>query len=277
MKSIVIVLSLLASTTLYADDHPYEFKTINGNQVAWSCRGEGKYTIILISGMGLPAHQSFGNTYHRYAGPGRICLYDRAELGASKKAQAAPRTLADIATELHELATTLGWENQILVAHSFGGYIARQYIAQYPKTVLGVLFVDCLQEGFIPALHQRMSEQDWAQMQRAIDWQLKSTSEDFLQAQSVAEHFGKLGSLPITLITRGIPQTNLRQAGMSYGGVDVFNEEHQKAQQRLLQVSTDSKQVIAKYASHVVDEFDPWLIDDEIVALQTRVELVSPK
>jgi pimeloyl-ACP methyl ester carboxylesterase len=256
---------------MHVEEHRHESVMVGGNQIAWSCRGEGDHKIILISGMGLSAHQSFGNTYHRYEGPGRICLYDRAELGASKKSNPAPRTLSGIAAELHLLVEAQGWRKPILVAHSFGGYIARQYIKDHPNTVRGVVFVDCLQEGFIPALERRMSANDWAQMERAIDWQLRATSEDFRQAQSVANELGDLGSLPISVISRGIPQTNLRVGGMSYDGIDIFNAEHAKAQKRLAKLSSNTRRVTAKYASHFVDEIDPWLIADEIEALQKRI------
>jgi pimeloyl-ACP methyl ester carboxylesterase len=276
MKPLAITLAALMLSPVYAQDrHEYQFANISGNRIAYSCVGEGDITAVLISGMGLSSHQSFGNTFHRFKGPGRLCLYDRAELGASRAVNERPRSVTQIAEELHALATITGWSKPMLIAHSFGGYIARAYAAKFPNELSAIIFVDCAHEGWLPALRDRMSDDDWARMQKAVDWQLKSTHEDYMLAQHEVETFNKLGALPITVISRGLPQTNVRLGGMTYEGVDIFNAEHAKLQSRLAALSESSRHVRAKYASHIVDETDPWLILDEIAGMQKRIVAAS--
>jgi pimeloyl-ACP methyl ester carboxylesterase len=271
-RAIPLFLLMILSGSAYCQQKPaYEFAQIGENRIAYSCKGQGEFTVVFISGMGLSAQQSFGNTYFPDQDTRRICLYDRAELGQSHLASEEPRTLAQIADELHELAGRDGWKNLILMPHSFGGFIARAYAGKYPDTVKGILFVDCVHEDWLPALKKRMSATDWPHMQFVIDWQLKHTHEDYFAGQEEARALPALGSLPITVISRGLPHTNIRVTGMSYEGVDIFNREHNRLQSRLLKLSKDSRHRIAKYSSHIVDETDPLLIIEEIEKLEKRI------
>jgi pimeloyl-ACP methyl ester carboxylesterase len=271
-RIIQIALLAIVSCAAYSQEKPaYQYARIGDNQIAYSCKGQGEFTIVFISGMGMSAQQSFANTYFPNQDTRRICLYDRAELGQSHMAGDKPRSLTQIADELHELATRNGWSNLVLVPHSFGGFIARAYAAKYPESVKGILFVDCVHESWIPALQKKMVPTDWSKMQWVIDWQLKHSHEDYYAGQEEARALPSLGSLPITVISRGLPQTNMRVMGMTYAGVDVFNREHARLQPKLMKLSSNSHHRVAKYSSHIVDETDPLLIIEEIDHLQKRI------
>ena len=72
----------------------------------------------------------------------RICVYDRAGYGWSEPGP-MPRTALQIATELHDLIDRAGIKGpSVLVAHSFGGYIARVYVSRYPDSMGAVVLVD---------------------------------------------------------------------------------------------------------------------------------------
>jgi hypothetical protein len=77
--------------------------------------------------------------------------------------------------------------------------------------------------------------------------------------------------LPITVVARGIPHTQIRVAHMSYADVDLYDNEHRALQPTLAKLSTNAEYRIARYSSHMFDEYDPWLVIDEIKALLTRV------
>jgi pimeloyl-ACP methyl ester carboxylesterase len=55
-----------------------------------------------------------------------MCMYDRAGLGQST-AEPKTRTLDQLVDELHGVTTANSWGHAVLVAHSFGGFIARAY------------------------------------------------------------------------------------------------------------------------------------------------------
>ncbi len=105
------------------------------------CSGRGSPTVILDSGMGVPAIGWL------LVQPGvaifsRVCSYDRAGYGWSE-AGPKPRTSLRIAKELKALLDGSGEKGPfILVGHSFGGYNVRMFTALYPREVVGVVLVD---------------------------------------------------------------------------------------------------------------------------------------
>jgi pimeloyl-ACP methyl ester carboxylesterase len=252
------------------DEHVYSFEEIEGNRIAWSCEGSGEPTIALIAGSGLTAHESFGRIYHNYKSAGRICMYDRAGVGKSTFAHPDSRKLAQLAGELHELAAREKWGRLVLVAHSFGGLVARAYINQYPDDVLGILFLDSQHEDWLPRLKSEMSMADWAILEGVISWTLRTLHEDIYEAQDAVRTLAFPSALPVTVVSRGLPHTTVRVAGMSYDGVDLFNAEHDALQAKLLTLSSNTEHRVARYSSHMVNDTDPLLVIEEIGKLVER-------
>ena len=78
----------------------------------------------------------------RVAGFATTACYDRFGLGWSSPATTA-RKPGNIARELHAMLETAGFEPPyILVGHSFGGMVMRQFALHYPAEVASVLLVD---------------------------------------------------------------------------------------------------------------------------------------
>jgi pimeloyl-ACP methyl ester carboxylesterase len=267
------VVSIAVAANAFAqEEHAWNFEDIDGNKIAWSCAGQGEPTIVLVAGMGLSAHDSFRRTYHNYDGPGRICMYDRAGMGKSTFANRATRTMEQLVGELHELQQRRNWNRVMLVAHSFGGFIARAYVDAHPQNVAGILFLDAPQEDWLPRLKQKMPPADWAIMERILQWNIKSFGEDYEQGQEVVRASRFPAGLPITVITRGLMHSQIRLEKMSYAGIDLFDGEHKALQEKLTKLSPRSEHRIAKYASHVIDDYDPWLIIEEIKMLAKRMD-----
>lgn len=263
---------LLPQAAAGQQQHEYNFTDVQGNKIAWSCRGTGKPTIALLAGMGLTAHDSFGRIYHNYDGSGRICMYDRAGMGESTFVDPHTRTLSDLVDEFHELAAGDDWGKMVLVPHSFAGFIARAYTDKYPDEVLGILFLDVAHEDWLPRLHAQMSASDWAIMERILAWNESTFHEDYIQAQEAVRDTRLPDDLPITILSRGIPHTRIRLEHMSYDGIDIFEREHQALQADLLNLSSNSERRIAEYSSHVFNDYDPWIVIDEIKKLAHRIE-----
>lgn len=275
MKHLLALSVLAASTLAHAEDeHPYSYVTIDGNKLAYSCNGTGDRTVLLIEGMGLDAHKSFKNIYHKYQAPGyQICMYDRAGVGASSFAKPRVRSVKELADELNAVAEANQWHHLILVAHSFGGLVARAYTHHYPGNVDGILFADSAHEHWYHDMKLSMSTAGWKTMENIIEWEKQQHShEDLLEAVLAAPSFTMPEKLPITVMSRGLPHNTLRQAKMSYADVDAYNAAWNSAQYKLLKLSTNAEHVTMHYSSHFVDENDPWLVLDEIYKLQQRVD-----
>jgi pimeloyl-ACP methyl ester carboxylesterase len=74
----------------------------------------------------------------------RACSYDRAGYGYSDFGK-LPRTGARMAEELHAALTRAKLAPPyIIVAHSYGGMVARLFASRYPAEVAGVVFVDAV-------------------------------------------------------------------------------------------------------------------------------------
>jgi pimeloyl-ACP methyl ester carboxylesterase len=273
LASLLSLLSLNATAADAAKAPGEQFAQVGGNRLAWECRGEGSKTVLLIAGMGLDAHATYKNTFRNFAVPGyQVCLYDRAGAGKSTPLT-APRPLRALADEIDGLVKERGWRDVVLVAHSFGGLVARAYAQAHPDSVKGIAFVDCVHESWYPAMKRAMSPEGWRTMDMVISWERdKNSHEDFPEAVQALNADHRSLNMPVTVLSRGLPYTNIRQAKMSYDDVDAFNTTWDAAQFELTKVAGDMRHVRMRYTAHMFDEQDPWLVLDEIALLIKRVE-----
>jgi pimeloyl-ACP methyl ester carboxylesterase len=166
------------------------------------CRGQGNPTVILDSGLGVPA-VGWNPVQTEVAKFTRVCSYDRAGYGWSG-ASSAPRTSGEIVKELHALLAAAGEKGPfILVGHSFGGYNVRVYNGQYPNDVAGMVLVD--------ASHEDQNDRMPAAMQAFM----KKTLTDLKKQQKM---------LPL-LIWFGVARFSQRNQGEAPGVSKGFGQE----------------------------------------------------
>jgi pimeloyl-ACP methyl ester carboxylesterase len=273
MKKLLLssFLSLLALHAVGAETSGEQFAKVGNNRLAWECRGTGNRTVLLVEGMGLDARATYKNTFQNFAFPGyQVCLYDRAGVGKSTPLTAA-RPLQALVDELDALVSERHWNDVVLVAHSFGGLVARAYAQAHPGAVKGIVFVDSVHESWYPALKKSLSPDGWRIMSMIIDWEKnKHSHEDFAEAVQVMAAKGAKVDVPVTVLSRGLPYTAIRQARMSYDDVDAYNTTWDASQFELAKISSGARHVRMRYANHLFDEQDPWLVLDEINLLLKR-------
>jgi len=110
-----------------------------------NCTGSGSPTVILESGLGIPAvgWQLVQPGIAKFA---RVCSYDRAGYGWSDPGP-FPRTSREIARELHTLLQNARVPPPyVLVGHSFGGFNVRLFNQLYPSEAAAFVLVDSSQE-----------------------------------------------------------------------------------------------------------------------------------
>ena len=271
--ALALGLSLMSLPGLAAQSSGEQFARVGGNQLAWDCRGAGPKTILFIEGMGLDAHATFKNTFRHLEVSGyQVCLYDRAGVGKSTP-QSVARPLKALADELDGLVRERQWRDVVLVAHSFGGLVARAYAQAQPQAVKGIVFVDSVHESWYAAMKRAMTPDGWRIMEMIMNWEKTTHShEDFAEAVQAMLAQPATLTVPVTVLSRGLPHTAIRQAKMSYQDVDAYNSTWDAAQFELAKVSGNMRHQRMRYASHLFDEYDPWLVIDEVKLLIERID-----
>jgi pimeloyl-ACP methyl ester carboxylesterase len=138
---------------------------VDGNKVYVQCEGRGSPTIVLISGAGVssaswdyigdttdlanPPRKSPRAVEPQLAKVTRVCSYDRPgttgfdDSPSRSRAVAQPTTAQGDARIMHDALLVAGVSSPyILVAHSWGGFIATTYQRLYPNQVTGMVLID---------------------------------------------------------------------------------------------------------------------------------------
>jgi len=122
-----------------------EMVDIGGYRLHMHVEGEGTPTVILDAGAGgIGLAWEFVRPV--IAKVTRVVTYDRAGLGWSDPSP-YPRDTFTMAVELHTMLVNANAPGPyILVGHSLGGPVARQFAAKYPNEVAGLVMVDSAHE-----------------------------------------------------------------------------------------------------------------------------------
>lgn len=120
---------------------PGDLIDVGGFKMHIHCEGKGNPTVILeaMSG-GMSAY--WGWIQPEVAKETRVCVYDRAGFGWSES-DPEGLTLARVARNLHTLLVNANIEGPyVLVGHSAGGIYLRQFAADHPRNVVGLVLID---------------------------------------------------------------------------------------------------------------------------------------
>lgn len=125
---------------------PGKLVDLDGHTLHVYCTGRGGPTIVVENGLGDFSFD-WMLVQSRVSRFTRICTYDRGGYAWSDPGP-KPRTFAQLNLELHDALAELGEHGPfVLVGHSFGGPVARNFARVYPTAVAGIVFVDAAHEG----------------------------------------------------------------------------------------------------------------------------------
>jgi pimeloyl-ACP methyl ester carboxylesterase len=233
----------------------------------------------------------------------RVCTYDRAGFGWSEPAR-LPLSMSQRVKELHTLLSRAGVPGPfVMVGHSYGGALVRLFAHDYSDQVVGLVRVDSTEEILasnthpqdaiktqLASLKPKKSESQFSitRVRLRNDPVLAAacsppayvaeTSDESLSMLGIRAEMrelggpGALGDLPLAVISHGEP-IDETPAGMLPG---QFEQQWQRAQERLAKLSSNSELVIAKHSSHNVQLSQPGLIVDEINLLVAAVRKHVP-
>lgn len=146
--SSLVIMIVCASSTIVGQERkpPGRLIDLGGHRLHINCTGKGKPVVVVENGLGdfsfdwLLVQAKVSRTT-------RICTYDRAGYAWSDPGP-KPRTFAQLNLELRDALAKLGEDRPfILVGHSFGGPVVRNFAQTYPHLVAGLVLVDSAFEG----------------------------------------------------------------------------------------------------------------------------------
>ncbi len=205
-----------------------------------TCSGKGPVTVVVIAGLHA-THTMWSKVLPSFARTTRTCIYDRPGLGLSPARR--PHATVDAGKHAYELWALLVKARVptplIIVGHSYGGLIARAFVARYRSHVAGLMLV----EGVAP--YDRLSHY-WHEGGDTVDtW-----------ASSRAAARMRLGSLPLVVESAQDPDRSY-WGGPAYGGSPSDITDWKAHQRAAASLSTNSTFVIVRHSAHVIEHDQP--------------------
>ncbi|MFT5311957.1 MAG: pimeloyl-ACP methyl ester carboxylesterase [Paraglaciecola sp.] len=150
----IILLSYLVArgTVLFSEDRPSktsEFLQLEDASVHIFCKGEktAKPTVVFETGFGADSNYSWGNIQDSLASDTYSCWYDRLGYGNSSALPIDTSTKDQAAILSSVIEKVAGEYPVVLVAHSYGGVIARRAIQLHKLDVSALILLDSAHEN----------------------------------------------------------------------------------------------------------------------------------
>jgi pimeloyl-ACP methyl ester carboxylesterase len=149
---------------------------------------------------------------------------------------------------LHTLLAVIGaGPPYVLVGHSYGGMITREFAARYPGQVAGMVLLDASSEPEV-AVYDRLHAGPW------IDGTVQPALNQRINIHATVRQLDQapgLGRIPLIVVTAGIlPDRWLK----------TVPELEARAQARLALVSADSIHVPDRGVGHLIPSLDPRIV-----------------
>ena len=244
---------------------------INGSKLEYVVAGEGKPVIVLLSGYGADIDISWSMIFPEVETISTVIAYNRFNYGNSGRVE-LPQTGTEIVSALRSLLKAEGLNPPyVLVGHSLGGVYAQLFARQHSEEVSGVVLVDS-------------SHPDQEEMRRAVEGPVRhavsgtinwidamthprrhTEVSSFAETASQIEAAPPFPDIPLIVISAGKePPAWL----VGEGFIRIFQEN----QRRLVSLSPQGRQVIAKQSGHFVQNQEPEIV---VQAIRKVVEEVQ--
>jgi len=272
---------------------PGQMVDVGGYRLHINCMGTGSPTVVVDAGSSNWS-TTWGYVQPEVAKTTRICTYDRAGLGWSESGP-LPRNAKQFARELHTLLQQADVPGPyVMVGHSLGGLTVRVFAHDYSSKVAGAVLVDSMNPrqltrsstdassrrnsyhllySVLPSLARVGAVRLFLkpalltftppdeniynalfvrpQFYETLANEAKGEPESAAQAGEVTS----FGDLPLLVLSRGLNQS----------------ADWQAWQAELVQLSSNSEQVIADKSGHNIEIDQPQVVIDAIVKMVEQI------
>lgn len=209
---------------------------VGGRTMAMACFGSGSPTVLVIPGL-TASTSNWEAVARQVSGGSRVCTWDRPGLGGSDPRPSG--TQPSVGDMGHELTALLAVAHvdppYVVVAHSFGGLIARVFVAQRRADVTGIVMVDASTVGELRS-----------PFFAGIQWYEGGSLTDVPRSIRELDAAGTFGSVPLVVVTADVTG-DLKKAWFPL-------------QKTLAGLSTDSVHALAVGSGHVIQDDRPRIV-----------------
>ena len=281
-------------------DPPGEMVDVGGYRLNILCKGDAPGPTVIIEAGGSVGAVGYLAVQDEIAPFARVCSYDRAGLGWSEPPK-SPRSFAASARELDVLLEGASIPPPyILVPHSWGGGVAREFVRDHREKVAGLVLVETgdqelaalpnAQESFarsrqinevaavlhrfgvirlVPGLlgpYANAADEVKARLLRPGTFTAMAAEGDVIATTAADQGWTRsgmsIGDAPLVVVVRGRPDM---------GGDAEFERAWIEANRRLSQLSTNSLVIVAENSGHLVHVDEPAVYVDAVRRVVTVV------
>lgn len=279
---LLLIFAFCVSCTAQSANLSFDKKIdVGGYSLYINCTSafKDKPTVILEAGMN-ESSETWNKIQPEVSKFARVCVYDRAGLGKSDKLLQTKRTAGQIVKDLQILLEKAQINGPfILVGHSFGGLIVRQFAVSFSKNVVGMVLVDSVHEeesekwlSIIPAEVRKQLEADGAAMQP-----LGRESIDVAESEKQLKVTNWRTNIPLIVLARGKASYNIEDyAPMLRSFAPKGEELRIEMQKDLACKSTNNSFSFAEKSGHFIHHDEPELVVQSIRAVIESVRSKKP-
>ena len=136
----ILIAVLLASVAAFAADGESQYAKLDGAKIHYKSYGKGKDAVVLIHGWTCNL-DNWREQIQEFAKRNRVIALDLPGHGQSDKPQIA-YTMDLFANAVDAVMRDAKVDHAVLVGHSMGTPVARQFYRKYPQKTLAIVIVD---------------------------------------------------------------------------------------------------------------------------------------
>jgi len=138
--SVILITLLFASTAAFAADGESQYAKLDGAKVHYKSYGKGKDALVLVHGWTCNL-DNWRDQIPEFAKRNRVIALDLPGHGQSDKPEIA-YTIDLFANAIDAVMRDAKVERAVLVGHSMGTPVVRQFYRKYPQKTLAIVIVD---------------------------------------------------------------------------------------------------------------------------------------